>query len=68
MNTAALIQLGLTLLPTVETGVEYFVKWIAEMRTSLQQTGEWTDAQEKAFNDALWAKTQDSAYRPDPPA
>lgn len=49
MSTAALIQLGLLLLPKVEVGVQQFVAWINSLRTAAKQSGEWTDDME-----AIW--------------
>lgn len=68
MQIAAILQIALALLPSIEVGVSEFIAWINSMRTSLQQSGEWTDAQEAAYRAALFAKTQDPAYAPDPPA
>jgi hypothetical protein len=66
MPIAAAIQLGLALLPLVETGVTEFIAWIASLRAAALQTGEWTDEQEAAFRASLYAKTKDPAYIPDP--
>lgn len=68
MQAAAILQLLLLLLPSVETGVTELIAWINSIRNSLKQSGEWTDAQEAAYRAALFAKTQDPAYAPDPPA
>lgn len=66
MQAAAILQLALALLPLVQTGVTEFIAWISSLRTTLQQDDEWTDEQEAAYRAALWAKTQDPAYQPDP--
>lgn len=66
MTTAAIIQLALALLPLVQTGVPQFIAWIESLKSSAQQTGEWTDEQEAAYRAALFAKTGDPAYAPDP--
>lgn len=66
MQLAAIIQLALALLPLVEEGVEEFIAWIKSLRDAAIQSGEWTPQQQEAFRAALFAKTQDSAYLPDP--
>lgn len=65
MELSALIPLALQILPLITTGVPEFIAWIEKLRSTAQQTGEWTDAQEQAYRAALWAKTQDPAYAPD---
>lgn len=67
MTTAAALALGLQLLPLIKTGVGEFILWLNTLKTSLQQTNEWTPEQDAAFNAALFAKTNDPAYLPDPP-
>ena len=66
MSTAAIIALALQLLPLIETGVPEFIAWINALRAAAQQSGEWTDVQEAAYRAALFAKTSDPAYQPDP--
>lgn len=66
MDAASILQLALAILPLVQTGVTEFIKWLNTLRTAVQQTGEWTDEQETAFRAALFAKTGDLAYGPDP--
>lgn len=66
MDTATAVALAIQLLPLVTAGTHEFIAWIEAMRTSLQQADEWTDEQEASFRAALWAKTADPAYQPDP--
>lgn len=65
MQAIAILQLALQILPLVTTGITEFVAWINSLRASLQQTEEWTPELEAAYRAALWAKTQDPAYKPD---
>lgn len=65
MTIAAALQLALALLPMVETGITEFIAYINALKTAAQQAAEWTDAQDAAFNAALFAKTGDPAYAPD---
>ena len=65
MTTSQILQLAISLLPMVQTGVTEFVGWIHSLRSAAQQAGEWSDAQETAFRSALFAKTNDPAYAPD---
>lgn len=65
MTTSQILQLALSLLPMVQTGVTEFVGWIHSLRSAAQQSGEWDDAQEAAFRAALFAKTNDPSYAPD---
>lgn len=60
------IQLGLALLPLVQTGVEQFIAWLQRLRTAAQQSGEWTPEQDAAFEASLLERTSDPAYQPDP--
>jgi len=66
MPASAILQLALAILPLVQTGVLDFIKWLNSLKTAVEQTGEWTDEQEAAFRAALFAKTGDLAYGPDP--
>lgn len=66
MNTTAALQLGLALLPIVNTGLTEFMRWLHSIRLTLQQSGEWTEGEEAAWRSALYAKTGDPAYLPDP--
>ena len=66
MTTAAAISLAIALLPLVQTGVMEFIRWISALRAAAQQAGEWSAAQEAAFRAALFAKTGEAAYAPDP--
>lgn len=68
MPLAQIIQLALAILPLVQTAVPEFINWIASLRAAAMQADEWTPEQEAAYRAALWAKTQDPAYQPDPPA
>jgi hypothetical protein len=65
MGAAQLLQLALALLPTVTHGITEFIAWINSLKSTVQQAGEWTDAQEADFRAALFAKTNDPAYKPD---
>lgn len=62
----SLVPIVLQLLPTLTTGVQETITWINNIRTSLKQTGEWTDAMETAYQASLLATTKDPAYQPDP--
>jgi len=66
MPTSALIQLTLALLPIIETEVPRFIAWIDALVAVAKTTGEWTPAQDAAYKTALFAKTCDPAYQPDP--
>jgi len=66
MALPQLIQLALALLPTVTTGIKEFIAWIDSLKGAAQQSGEWTADQEAAYRAALFAKTNDPAYAPDP--
>lgn len=67
MPAAALIQVFIALLPLVQTGVMELIAFINTLRAAAQQTGEWTPEQEAAYRAALFAKTNDPAYKPDAP-
>lgn len=66
MQAVALIQVFLALLPLVTTGVGELITFINALRGAAQQAGEWTPEQEDAYRRALYAKTGDLAYGPDP--
>lgn len=66
MTTLAALQLALALLPLVTTGLTQFIQFIDSLRLALQQSGEWTEAQELDYRRALFAKLGDPAYAPDP--
>lgn len=66
MEITAIVQLALALLPLVQTGVTEFIVWLNSLKAAAQQAGEWTDEQDAAFRAALYAKTGDLAYGPDP--
>ncbi len=68
MPASAIIQLALAILPLVQVAVPEFIAWINSLKIASQQVGEWTDEQETAFRNALFAKTNDPAYAPDRPA
>ena len=68
MPAVAILQLALQLLPLVQTGVSEFVRWIESLHDAASQTAEWTPELEADYRAKLWAKTQDPAYQPDPPA
>lgn len=65
--SAAILQLALAILPLVQTGVPELIAWITSMRDAAKQSGEWTDEKEAAYRAALFAKTNDPAYKPDAP-
>jgi len=66
MGVTDIINLALALLPVVETEVPKFINWIEAMVSVAKTTGEWTPEQDAAFKTALFAKTKDPAYQPDP--
>ena len=66
MTPLAALQLALALLPLITTGVNQFIQFIGSLRSALQQSGEWTEAQEQEYRRALFAKLGDPAYAPDP--
>lgn len=66
MTTLAVLQVALALLPLVQTGVGEFIIWINTLKVAVEQAGEWTEEQDKAYRAALYAKTGDLAYGPDP--
>lgn len=68
MEVTAIIQLALQLLPLITTGVPEFIAWINSLKTAAQQADEWTPELEAAYRAALFAKSNDPAYQPDPPA
>ncbi len=68
MSIVALIPLALQILPLVTTGVTEFIAWIDSLKASAQQSGEWTPQMESDYRAALFAKTSDPAYQPDPKA
>lgn len=53
MQTIALIELGLTLLPKVTVGVTQFVAWLNTLRAAAQQSGEWTPEHETQWRAGL---------------
>jgi hypothetical protein len=61
----AWIPVLIALLPTVQTGVTEFIAWLNSLVGAAQQAGEWTPEQDAAYRAALFAKTQDPAYKPD---
>jgi len=68
MPAAALLQLGIQLLPVVVNGTEHFIAWLHTLRTAAQQAGEWSDAQDAVFMQALKNKETAPEYQPDPAA
>lgn len=66
MDTLSALQLGLAILPLVNTGVEQFILWLSTLKAAAEQTGEWTDEREAAYRKTLFAKTGDLAWGPDP--
>lgn len=53
MQTIALLELGLTLLPKVTVGVTDFVNWVNTLRAAAQQSGEWTPEYEAQWRAGL---------------
>lgn len=65
MQNVILAQQILAVLPLITTGVNELVAWIKTVRTTAQQTGEWTAAAEAAYKESLLASAQDPANKPD---
>jgi hypothetical protein len=55
----ALAATVLQALPTLEVGVEEAIALVTSIRASAQQSGEWTDAQETAFQQSIIAAAKD---------
>jgi hypothetical protein len=53
MQTIALLELALTLLPKVTVGVSDFVNWISTLRSAVQQSGHWTPEYEAQWRAGL---------------
>lgn len=66
MQAIAVLQIALALLPLVQVAVPQFISWINALKAAAEQEGEWTEEQERAYRSALFAKTGDLAYGPDP--
>jgi len=49
-------------------GVQNLIAWVLAIRTTLQQSAEWTPAMEEAFIASLVATKTAPAYQPDPVA
>lgn len=60
----ALVPIILEALPSIVTGAEHLIAYINSVRTSLQQTGEWTADHEAQFLAGLAAHSTDTAYIP----
>jgi len=65
MPIASIIALALQILPLVTTAVPEFIAFINSLRSAAQQANEWTPDQEAAYRAALFAKSNDPAYKPD---
>lgn len=65
MSTIAALELGLTLLPKITTGITEFVSWIASLKSALQQTGEWTSEYDAQWRAALLSQNIDPIEQPD---
>ncbi len=61
----ALLPVILQALPTVEVGVSSLISWVENVRTSAQQSGEWTPELESAYQASLLASKTNPAYLPD---
>lgn len=66
MPAAVILQIALAALPILNVGVTEFIAWLNTLKSAAQADGEWTPEQEQAFRAALFAKTADPAYQPDP--
>lgn len=53
MQTIAMLELGLTLLPKVTVGVTEFVTWLSTLRRAVQQAAAWTPEYEAAWRAGL---------------
>ena len=62
----ALAQLGLTLLPMITAGTTELLRFIQSVRGAARQTGQWTEAQEEAYQASLLASATDPKHLPDP--
>ena len=60
-----MIALILANLPTIISAGEAGYKFVMSVRSAAQQSGEWTDAQETAFQASLTAEACDPAWQPD---
>lgn len=67
MGAAAIAQILIAVLPYAVTGVQDLIKVIEAHKSNAVAQGEWTDEQDAAFRNAVFAKTQDPAYAPDAP-
>lgn len=65
MTAAAIAELALVLLPKITIGVEQFVTWIATLRSSLKQSGEWTVDFEASWKEALLSHNLNPEEIPD---
>jgi hypothetical protein len=63
----AIIPLFLQSLPALLEAGESVASFIAGFRQAAQQSGEWTDANEAAFQAAIAADDNSQAWQPDPP-
>lgn len=61
----ALVATILPLLPTIEADISGLIQFISGVRSAAKQSGEWTNAQESAFVDALIASAKTRAWTPD---
>lgn len=67
-STVIVLQTVLAALPSIEVGVGKLIAWVKAVRKALMQNKAWTPELEAAFRAALWAKTGQAQYRPDPKA
>lgn len=65
MTTQQEIQLGLAVLPIVETAVPEFIAWLTSLRGAAQQADEWTPEQDADFEAAIDLKKSDPKWQPD---
>lgn len=63
---SVIIQLALAALPLIQVGVPQFIAWIESLKSSAEQSGEWTPELQAAYRATLFAKTGDPAYQLDP--
>lgn len=67
MTAAVAANLAIALLPVVVTGTKELIAFIETSIAAAKQTGEWTDAMQSAYDEALLATAKDPANQPDKP-
>jgi hypothetical protein len=61
----AWIPVLIAALPMIQTGVTEFIAWLNTLVAAAKQSGEWTPEEDAAYRAALFAKTNDPAYKSD---